>query len=226
MMSTITSAITNSPPVFVTAADVMASVGDVPAERIRVHPAPGTATEADLLKVNDDALRTAICELVEGTLVEKPMASFESILAMMIGTLLNQYVWAGDLGLVMGADGMVRLAPGLVRVPDVSFISWTQLPDRQLPREAIGGLHPDLAVEVLSASNTMREMQRKLTEYFAAGAQVVWYLDPQAQAMRVYRSETDVDVVDIEGTIDGGDLLPGFTLPLARLFEIVPPDAD
>ena len=81
---------------------------------------------------------------------------------------------------------MMRLAPGLVRIPDVSFVSWDRFPDRRVTREPVPAIAPDLAVEVLSESNTKAEMDRKLREYFAAGARLVWYLDPEDRTVRVY----------------------------------------
>ena len=113
---------------------------------------------------------------------------------------------------------MLRLAPGLVRIPDVSFVSWDQLPKRRVPRVAIADLAPDLAVEVISPSNTAREMERKLQDFLAAGVQLVWYVYPEPQEIHVYTAERH-DVLTIEQELSGGDVLPGFVLPLRQLFE-------
>ena len=75
---------------------------------------------------------------------------------------------------------MVWLFRGLVRIPDVAFTSWERLPGRRVPPEPIPELAPDLAVEVLSQSNTEAEMTRKRGEYFAAGVRLVWLVDPDA----------------------------------------------
>ena len=72
---------------------------------------------------------------------------------------------------------MARLAPGLVRIPDVSFIAWRQVPERHIPRVPMLTFAPDLAVEVLSPSNTAQEMNQKRHDYFAAGARLLWYVE-------------------------------------------------
>jgi Uma2 family endonuclease len=144
----------------------------------------------------------------------------EAYLATVLGSLLYTWVSQHRLGIVLGADGMMRLTPGLVRIPDVSFLSWDRFPDRRLPADPIPDLAPDLAVEILSVSNTRAEMERKLHDYFAHGVRLVWYIDPRARTVRIYTGP-DYDrftELDETGTLDGGAVLPGFTLPLGQLF--------
>src|SRR5690348_10027749 len=93
-----------------------------------------------------------------------------------------------SLGLVAGSDGMMRIATGLVRMPDVSVVLWERLPDHKVPSEPIPSLAPDLAVEVLSPSNTSAEMNRKIAEYFDAGCRSVWIVDPSTRTVHVYES--------------------------------------
>ncbi|MCC2670294.1 MAG: hypothetical protein K0Q72_2765, partial [Armatimonadetes bacterium] len=119
---------------------------------------------------------------------------------------------------VMGADATLRLAPGLVRLPDVSFVSWARFPDRELPAEPVPDLAPDLAVEILSQGNTVAEMDRKRSEYFAAGCRLVWYVDPAVRRVRVYTAVDCCTEVDEHGTLDGGAVLPGFSLEVATWF--------
>ena len=88
------------------------------------------------------------------------MGIYESYLAARLIQLLAEFVREHQLGIVLGADGMRRLTPGVVRIPDVSFISWNQLPVRRVPQVPIADLGPDLAVEVISPSNTAREMEQ------------------------------------------------------------------
>ena len=107
-----------------------------------------------------------LCELVDGTLVEKAVGFEEGRLALRLGRLIDAYVDENDLGVCVGADGMMRIAPGLVRIPDVSFIAWESLPGRESPQEPIPDLAPDLAVEVLSEGNTKGEMARKVRRVF------------------------------------------------------------
>ena len=110
--------------------------------------------------------------------------SNEARLAAVLIKLLEDYLERRDLGIVLGADATLRLAPGLVRFPDVSFISWDRFPGLELPAEPVPSLAPDLAVEIVSAGNTEAEMQRKVREYFAAGTRHIWLLDPGERAAR------------------------------------------
>ncbi|MFI5454400.1 MAG: Uma2 family endonuclease [Isosphaerales bacterium] len=203
-----------APPAFETIADLLESLGDIPPERVRMHPWPGTATEEDVLAIH--AREKRLCELVDGVLVEKPMGFDESRLAIEIGYSLVDFLHRHDLGTAAGEAGMMRLMAGLVRIPDVSFIRWEHLPQSYGP---IPPIAPDLAVEVLSESNTPKEMERKLHEYFGAGTQLVWYFDPKARTVTVYTAPDQFAVLDESQTLDGGEVLPGLVLPLHELFE-------
>lgn len=199
-----------------TFADLHARLGGVPLSRIRCQPPPGTATEADLLPRPGGEKR--LLELVEGTLVEKVMGFYEARLAAVLIYLLERFLERHNLGVVAGPDGAVRLAPGLVRIPDVAFFSWQQFPNRQRPAQRVPDLVPDLAVEVLSEGNTEAEMAGKLEEYFRTGTRLVWYVDPEPQTVRVYTSPTECRVLTAADTLTGGDLLPGFRLPIRQWF--------
>jgi Uma2 family endonuclease len=206
-----------SAPPIETLADLWDRLGNVPLERIRFHPAPGTATEEDVVAAAEAADKR-LCELVDGVLVEKAMGFFESRLAAVLIQLMGNHVSAHDLGIVLAPDGTLRLEPGLVRIPDVAFFSWDQFPNRTLPRAPIPDLAPDLAVEILSQSNTPREMERKLHDYFRAGAKLVWYVDPERRTATVYTAPDQSTVVAEDGVLDGGGVLPGFRLSLKDWF--------
>ena len=199
-----------------TVADLLERFGPMPDGRIRTEPPPGTATEQDVIDI--EARESRLCELVDGVLVEKTVGIYESYLALQMGHLLTMFVERHGLGMVVGADGMMRLAAGLVRIPDVSFVSWSQLPGRRVPRVPIADLAPDLAIEVISPSNTAREMERKLQDYLAAGVRLVWYVHSGPQEVHVYTAERH-DVLTIDQELSGGEVLPGFVLPLRQLFE-------
>ena len=199
-----------------TAADLLDRFGPMPDGRIRTDPPPGTATEQDVIDI--EARESRLCELVDGVLVEKTVGYYESYLAVQLGYFLAGFVRRHRLGVVAGEAGMMRLSAGLVRIPDVSFVSWTRLPGRRVPRVPIADLAPDLAVEVISPSNTAREMERKLQDFLAAGVRLVWYVYPGPQEVHVYTAERH-DVLTIEQELSGGDVLPGFVLPLRQLFE-------
>lgn len=198
-------------------ADLQTHLGDVPADRIRLVPPPGYATEEDLLRIATQEDR--LYELENGVLVEKPMGWYESILAGLILTEINLYLREHDLGKASGADGPFRILPGIVKLPDVSFIGWSRWPKMPLPRGRTPSLVPHLAVEVLSESNTPREMENKLQRYFEAGVELVWYVDPETRSARVFTSPAEVTAIDENGVLDGGAVLPGFQLSLRQLFE-------
>jgi Uma2 family endonuclease len=200
-------------------ADVLMQLGGISPRRVRVNPPPGTATERDLLTVLDHTNR--LCELVDGTLVEKVMGYEEGYLALWLGGLISVYAEEHDLGIAAGADATMRLMPGLVRIPDISFVGWDRLPRRKCPKGPVPDLVPHLAVEVLSEGNTPAEMQRKLREYFLAGVETVWMVDPDNRSVDVYAAPDKQKRLTEADTLDGGDLLPGFRLPLKRLFARV-----
>jgi len=200
-----------------TVAELLERLKDIPPSRILLNPRPGTATEQDIIEAVDG--RRFMCELVDGVLVEKPMSFYESRLAVVLIYLLEAFFDKHDLGIVLAPDAMVRMQPGRVRLPDVSFFSWDQFPNRLLPRGQILGRTPDLAVEVLSPSNTAGEMEQKRREYFAGRARLVWQVYPDTRRVRVYTSVDHFDEVGEDGTLTGGEVLPGFTLSVRRWFE-------
>lgn len=201
------------PPVR-TLADLLRRLGDIPADRVRFSPVPGTATLGDLLRPENEG-----CELVDGTLVEKRrMGLRESILAIWLGRLLHEFVSHRKLGTVTGEQGYIELTGGSIRGPDVAYFSWARLKDRR-HLEPIPQLSPDLVVEILSESNRPGEMKRKYTDFFDAGVRRIWEIDPRARTVRVY--STLDEFLDRAGTdtLAGDPVLPGFSLPLKQLFE-------
>jgi Uma2 family endonuclease len=198
-----------------TIAELLDRLGDVPPYRVLFRPAPGTATEQDVIALHDRENR--LCELVDGVLMEKTMGFEESIVALWLGHYLIAFLKSHDLGQAVGADGFMRLFPGLVRIPDVAFISWARYPKGEIP--PIPDLAPDLAVEILSKGNTKREMDRKLREYFEAGVRLVWYVDPKKRTARVFTAVNRSTLLREDDTLDGVDVLPGFRLRLRDWFD-------
>ncbi len=199
-----------------TLADLVAGLGDVPLNRIRIRPALGTAVEQDVLDIHDHEDR--LFELVDGVLVEKAMGYSESLIAALLIQLLRNHVERDNLGLVAAPDGMMRLRKGLVRMPDVSVVLWERLPERKAPREPIPSLVPDLAVEVLSKSNTAAEIDRKLREYFAGGCQCAWVIDPDTRSARVYDSPEVSVLLTGEQIVTAEAVLPGFQITVSEIF--------
>jgi Uma2 family endonuclease len=203
-------------PSIKTLADLLDRLGGVPLDRIRFHPSLGTATVQDVIDIQKQEGK--LCELVEGVLLEKTVGYNESSLAVFLAGLLNAFVVPRNLGLVTGPDGTVELMADLVRIPDVAFTHWDRLPGRRRPATPVPRLAPNLAVEVLSRSNTPGEMAVKRQDYFTAGVELVWEINPVTRRISVYTSPTQFTTLEPADTLDGGTVLPGFTLPVQELF--------
>lgn len=203
-----------------TVAEVLEKFGEIPISRIRTKPYPGEANEQDVIDAEDHEDR--LLELYGGILVEKVMGFYESYLAGLLVHLLNQFLAEHPLGIVVGEAGMLKLSPGEVRIPDVSFICWQRLPGGQIPREPIPQLAPDLVVEIISRGNTAKEMQLKLCEYFDAGVRLVWYVYPKRRVLIAYTSPTESAELTETQILTGGTVLPGFELELSNLFRAPP----
>lgn len=150
--------------------------------------------------------------------MKKPTGVRESLLALYLAELLGPVVRGQNLGILTGPDGTFEVLLGMVRLPDVAFVSWDRLPGRRVPADPIPNVVPDLAVEVLSASNTPGEMARKREEYFRAGVRRVWEVDPRARTVRVFTGPTAFAELAAADTLSGDPVLPGFALPVGRLF--------
>lgn len=200
-----------------TLADLLRDLGDIPPQRVVLHPPPGTATEEDLLGLPRDVQRN--CELIDGTLVLKAMGFPESIVAMVLVGELRAFLKRKRLAAVAGPDGHTRFFGNQVRMPDVGVFLLERLPDRRLPREQICPLAPDLAVEVLSPGNTAAEMEQRLELFFKSGVRLVWLADARQRTVRVYQSPTDFIELGENDTLTGGEILPGFELSVREWFE-------
>jgi Uma2 family endonuclease len=209
-------------PQELTLADVLEQLGGLSPRRIRFRPAPGTATEEDVITIRDRERR--LFELIDGVLVEKDMGYWESVLAIELARLWGNFVRRRKLGTVAGEAGMLRLSPGLVRIPDVSFVSRARLAHHRRARAPILPLAPDLAVEVLSEGNTPREMAREVREYFDSGSRLVWLVDPRSRTVAVHTSPGKPFILTEKQTLTGGDVLVGFTLQLRKLFDLLDSD--
>ncbi len=197
-------------PTIRTLADLIRDLGDIDPSRILMVPAPGTAKLADVERYE--------CELIDGTLVRKAMGWLEALLATFIGRKLGNYAEDHDLGEVIGADGFFQVFEGGSRAPDISYIAYASLPGGKLPTKPVPALPPDICVEVLSPGNTVREMKRKRTEYFTSGVKLVWIVHPVKRTVTVYERDDQGTVLQATDTLDGGKVVPGFTLALSRVF--------
>ena len=212
---------TAAPTPTLTLAQAVSKLGGVPPHRIRLTPYP--ATEADLEEHR--RREHTLFELVDGILVEKGMSYESGYLAIELAARLREFVKPRKLGAVAGPDGGMRVVPGRLRMPDVSFVFWDQLPGRRVPKGGYPTVCPALAVEVLSPSNTAGEMDVKLSEYFAGGTRLAWIVDPDARTVDVFLSPDRAAATRLTAadTLLGDPVLPGFALPLADLFAELDP---
>lgn len=112
----------------------------------------------------------------------------------------------------------LRTAPKLQRRPDFAFVSYERWPkDHDMPSTAAWHVAPDLVVEVVSPNDSAVEVMEKINQYFQAGIEEVWVLYPRTRNAFIFQSTTKVTALDAAGILEGGRILPGFTLPLADL---------
>lgn len=162
-------------------------------------------------------------EMVGGQRREiEPMGAYSGLLASMLTYLLSDFVVTHRLGWVVTEVLFVLDASrGLHRRPDVAFVAYDRCEGPPALDDNPWDTVPDLAVEVISPSNTSEEIDRKVVDYFAAGVRLVWVLHPETRRLHVYESADTIHVVSATGTLDGGAVLAGFQLVLGELFDAV-----
>lgn len=199
-----------------TVAELVDQLGGIPLDRILLKPVPGKATEADLLHLLDGEPKH-ICELINGTLVEKPMGMKESRIASVIIYYLQGYVIEHDLGFVTSPDGPYRILSNNIRMPDVAFIAWSRFPSREAADEyKVSPVSPNLAIEVLSESNTKKEMEKKIEQYLESGVELIWIVDPKKRLVTVHRPGSEPEVFTSKEKLSGEKVLPGFKLEISK----------
>jgi Uma2 family endonuclease len=159
------------------------------------------------------------CELLRGELVMGTPAGYaQGSIAARITRALGNFVETTRLGDVLGAEPGFHIAsdPDTVRAPDVAFVRSERVPHEK-PQGFFEGA-PDLAVEVLSPNDRASEVNAKVQDWLDAGCRMVWVVDPQTKTVSVYRSRTEIMVLGASDTLPGGDVLPGFSLPLVEIF--------
>jgi Uma2 family endonuclease len=161
-------------------------------------------------------------EIIDGRRVEKPpMGTFAVFVAAALDQFLGGYVRANRLGRVF-PEMLFRINPegSPQRRPDVAFVSYGRWPsDRKVADWNGWDVVPDLAIEVVSPSDSASEVLGKIREYFQAGVRRVWVVYPAERLVYVYESPTKNIILGEGDDLDGGDLLPGFQLSLVELFE-------
>ncbi len=176
-------------------------------------------TAQDLWRMGEGDVRR---ELVNGTVVELPPVGFAHgvitgrlcrRMAGHVDRLGSGEVVAGDVGFVL----RLPYDPERVRAVDIAFIGRHRLPEGRLPESFVMG-PPDLAVEVLSPTDNPVEIQQKVRDYLEAGSRLVWVAAPEARTVTVYRPDGSARLVREHEALNGEDVLPGLTIPLAEIF--------
>ena len=175
-------------------------------------------TAEELLRLRDDGLRY---ELVKGELIAMtPASPSHGKIANTLAFFLTSYVRQHQLGEVYAAESGFKLAqdPDTVRAPDLAFIVQERIPPKE-EQDGFWAVAPDLVAEVISPNDTAQDVQAKVIEWLATGVRLVWVVYPDERMVTEYRSPTQVRVLTTGDSLDGGDVVPGFTCPLSDLFD-------
>jgi len=175
-------------------------------------------TADKLLELGGDAR----FELIEGVLVELSPSSIKpGVVAARLVAAIVAHTDLHGLGHVSTAEGGFILGrnPDTVIAPDVGFFRSGRFPG-ELPDRGFYPMPPDLAVEVISPSDSRALITRKQELYDRASVPMVWWVDPESQTVTVHRPGHEPQVLDSSGTLDGGEVLPGFSLPVERIFAV------
>ncbi len=158
-------------------------------------------------------------ELVNGEVVQIGNSGMEhGNLGTFLGGVIEVYVRPKKLGATCDSSTAFTMKTGNRRSPDVSFVARERLQGmKRLPKGYFQGA-PDLAVEVLSPNNTFEEIHNKLVEYFDNGCRLAWVVNPDEKWILVYRQPQPDRLLKMTDTLDGEEVIPGFTLPVAELF--------
>lgn len=174
-------------------------------------------TADELWKMPRQGMR---CELVRGELrTISPAGGKHGFIAIKIGTYLNQFVAHHDLGCVLGAETGFRIAnnPDTVCAPDAAYVSHARIPKAGIPDAYWPGA-PDLAIEVVSPSDTVNEVDEKVAERLAADTRQVWLIKTKSRTVVIHSAQNAVRTLTEHEEIDGGDVLPGFRCRVANVF--------
>lgn len=176
-----------------------------------------TADEYGQIPETTDGTRL---ELIRGEVVAMTRPTWEhGEIQIALGALIFLFLRSNPIGRVAVESGVItERNPDTLRGPDVSFFARERMPlGVRMPCYA--EMTPDLCVEVISPSNTRRQLNEKLKEYFATGCRMAWVVDPEERSVTVYRTPLEGRVIKEGGSLDGEDVLPGFTCQVAEIFE-------
>ncbi len=189
---------------------------------------PTVLERVDLPSAVNGREEDKVYEIVNGVPCEvEPKGAYVNLLASELFFIVHQFARRHRLGLaVIEAMFLLRRNPILQRKPDIAFVSKARRPRGPIPRQAAWEVAPDLAVEIVSPTNLADEVDAKVVEYFEAGVRLVWVLFPETRRMYVYESLERMRAIGVNDQLDGGDILPGFSIRLGDLFAALEdPDA-
>ncbi len=174
-------------------------------------------TADELLQMKDDGFRY---ELVRGELIKmSPAGHQHGRIALNLTTPLDQFVRANQLGVVYAAETGFKLAtdPDVVRAPDAAFIRRERV-EEVGQTEGFWPGAPDLAAEVVSPGDTYAEVEDKIADWLDAGTRLVVVVNPSTQTVALYYPRSDIRILTPDDVLDGGEVVPGWTLPVRDIF--------
>ena len=171
-----------------------------------------TMNEAELMALPQDGMKR---ELVDGEIRVSPAGSRHGQVVVELAIALGGYVKSHRLGFVFDSSTGVWMPSGNLRVPDLTFVAAHRLP--QGPPTGFLSVAPDLAVEVLSPSDSKRDVLDKVGEYLSSGVRLTWVIDPETRKAAAHRSLTDVRELHDDDDLDGEDVVPGFHCRLGNI---------
>ncbi len=182
-----------------------------------------TIEERPAAAIDDRDAGRGIFEFLDGAFVEKiPMGSRATLIGFLLMNRLWDHVRSRGLGLCLPENCVYRIFPEdprRTRIPDGSFVRSGRLPDGVIP-EGDMTIAPDLAVEVISRSNTVEDLEGRLVDYLGAGVRLCWVVIPGAGCVYIHRADNSITRLRGGDVLSGEDVIPGFAMPVSDIFEI------
>lgn len=172
-------------------------------------------TDEELMQLADDGHKY---EYIDGKLKVTPAGMLHESITVSLINRFCEFLKKEPLGKVYGSSAGYRMNSGNVLSPDVSFVRESKLPGGKSP-EGFAHFAPDLAVEILSPSDSWQAIEDKIKEYFENGLELVWLVNPQKRVGRVYDVPDNFRDLDEEAVFAGDPVLPGFSIRLKDLLE-------
>ncbi|MEP9412453.1 MAG: Uma2 family endonuclease [Candidatus Brocadia sp.] len=172
-------------------------------------------TEKELMSLPKEGYK---CELIQGKLVMGPAGIEHEEIGANLLTALRSFVSERKLGIVCGSSAGYWMKSGNLRSPDVSFIRKERLQGYKRPPKGFFKGSPDIAIEILSPTDTVESLHGKIVEYFENDTKLAWVVNPEEQTVLIYHSPQPSKLLTKNDLLDGEEILKGFTFPIAELF--------